>query len=165
MAIKRLEDLTNSEIERLISCDKILKSAPPKLAPYKNRNYNKKFKVFSTAEDEEFLVFFSRGSREEDFSLGLIYPALPEQPMLLRCNGFHGTTKKGFYITQHHAVVHSHTLCEKDILQMHPSKPSSITELTGEYYDFDSAVHFFCKKCGIINYTKYFSEYFQASLW
>lgn len=163
MAINRLEDLTDSEIERLINCDKILKSAPPKFSTYKNRNYTKKFSVFSTAEDEEFMVLFARSSMELDFSLGLKYLAIPEQPMLLRCNGFHGTTKT-FYAV-HHSFVHSHTLCEKDILDKHPLKPSFITELSGKYYDFDSGVQFFCEKCGIINYKKYFPDYFQVSLW
>lgn len=162
---KSIDILNDSEINRLITCDKILKSAPPKFPHSSNRNIKKTFSVFSADDDEEFSVFFARGMMEFDFSLGLQYLAVPEQPLLYRCNGFHGKTRSGFYSTPHHALVHSHTLSEKDISEKRFRKPTTITDLSGEYYDLGSAIHFFCKKCGILGYEKYFSELSQFTLW
>lgn len=55
--------LNNTEIERLITCPKIFKTAPPKLPTLQNRNLNLKFKVYSADNDDEFLVFFSRSAK------------------------------------------------------------------------------------------------------
>ena len=153
--------LNNTEIERLITCPKIFKTAPPKLPTLQNRNLNLKFKVYSADSDDEFLVFFSRSAKMLlDFSLGLRY----DNFLLYRCNGFHGTTKSGFYSAPHHAYPHAHILSETDIEQGRSLKPSNCQDLTGKYIDFAGAVTYFSKKCGIMNYTKYVSDIFQNTL-
>lgn len=88
-----------------------------------------------------------------DFSLGLM---LYDSMLLIRYNGFHGTTKAGFYNATHHAHVHAHILTIEDIENSREKDPSHIVDLTGEYLDIRTAKVVFFQKCGILDYEKYF---------
>lgn len=157
-----MNTLNDQQIKHLISCKKKFIVPPPRFPDISTQNITYRFKVYSIETEEEFFVFFARSAKmSEDFSLGL----LCNKFMLYRCNGFHGTTRKGFYSAPHHAYPHAHILSAKDIANGCAQKPSNIENLTGEYFDFPGAVHFFCTKCGIIDYMRYFSHIFQPMLW
>ena len=141
------------DIEELISCPKIIKIAPKDFHKV-NSSMEKRFKLYGKDNDYEFNVFISYSVKmPNDFSLGLIY----NDYLLIRCNGFHGTTKSGFYTFKHHAHPHAHILTMDDINNGRSSKPSKILDLTGEYINLKIATAFFCEKCGIIDYDKYFN--------
>jgi len=70
-------------------------------------------------------------------------------------NRFHGPTHKGDYSYEHHQVAHIHALTESQINIGNYEKPKVSADTT-EYYDFNSAILYFCKYCGIINHDRYF---------
>lgn len=143
---------SNSDIDLLISCPKIFQ-APPKKPVTVNRNSSQTFDVFSQDCQLKFSVFISLSLRmPQDFSLGLMYDGF----LLIRCNGFHGTTRAGFYTAEHHAHPHAHVLTMEDIENGRSKKPSRVKDLTGEYINLDTAKVFFFKRCGILDYDKYF---------
>lgn len=143
----------DDDILRLITCEKIIVRKPT--APKKsNRDMKTTLTLESVVDNLEFFVFFSQNIRiSNDFSLGLMYSKFN----LFRVNGFHGTTKDGIHKYEHHQYPHSHTLTIDDIDHGRLTFPTKIADMTGNYYDFESAQLFFLKKCGIINYESYFS--------
>lgn len=142
----------DKDIDLLIHCPKIFKAAP-KNASHINRNVTQSFTVFGQNNNLEFRVFITYSERKpEDFSLGLMYKDM----LLFRCNGFHGTTRKGFFSAMHHAYPHSHKLSINDIENNRSRKPSTIQDNTGRYIDLSTAIVFFCDECGIIDYERYF---------
>jgi hypothetical protein len=144
----------------LIKCEKQFISQPKKPIVV-NRNEKQKFYLSAPELKAVFEVFFSVSLRmPEDFSLGLMY----DNFLLFRCNGFHGTTSKGFFSSEHHAYPHSHILTANDIENGRIKKPSLIADLTGKYIDLDGAKLFFFNQCGIIGYERYFPETRQISL-
>lgn len=114
---------------------------------------SQKFSLISIEEPTvEFEVFITYSKRmPEDFSLGLMY----KDYLLIRFNGFHGTTRAGFYTSHHHAYPHAHILTIDDIENGRGRKPSSIKDLTGEYINLKTATVSFCEKCGIMDYDRY----------
>lgn len=151
---------TNQDIEYLIQCHKRFKSKPRKPVNV-NRNVTQKFSVFGVENGAEFNVFFSYSECfPNDFSLGLMFGNM----LLLRCNGFHGTTRSGFFSAAHHAYPHLHKLTLSDIENGRERKPSKIEDLTGKYVDFRTASLFFFEECGIINYETYFPTVSQMKL-
>ncbi len=143
----------DKDIMRLITCPKSILKKPPKPKAV-NASVTQRFCVTSQEPSLEFQVFISYSKRmPQDFSIGLMY----EDYLLYRCNGFHGTTRKGFYSAPHHAHPHAHILLINDIQNGRGAKPSQIEDLTGEYIDIITATAFFCKKCGIMNYREYLS--------
>lgn len=152
--------LTDIDIQNLIACKKVFR-ARPHAEVIENRNVTQKFSVYSEDGADEFRVFTAYSQRmPSDFSIGLMY----NDYQLIRFNGFHGTTAKGFFSAAHHAVPHSHTLTENDIKSGRGKKPSLITELAGEYVDLASARVYFFRHCGIIGYEQYFETHKQLSL-
>ena len=152
---------SDDEIFKLIECDKIIPKKPP-VQKQTNRDLIRKFDVISTDGSSEFEVFFAQNVRlPEDFSVGLIYG----KSLLIRYNGFHGTTIAGFHKYEHHADAHAHTLTFDDVMNGRESHPSKIEDMTGNYYDFESAQLFLLRNCGILNYEEYFdfTKYSQMS--
>lgn len=151
--------LDDAEIQSLITCPKVFRSKPRDLASV-NKNYSQRFSVFSVDDEIEFPVFITYSQMQpQDFSIGLMY----RDHLLFRVNGFHGTTRSGFYSAEHHARPHTHTLTLQDINAGRKGKPTHITDTTGEYMDLLTARLYFFKHCGIINYSKYFPEGEQLS--
>lgn len=144
---------TDANIHELITCPKIFKSAPRKPQTI-NKNISQNFIVYGQTNDEEFPVFITYSSRMPmDFSLGLRFKDM----LLYRCNGFHGSTRAGYFSTPHHAYPHAHILTLADIDKGRSKKPSEICDLTGEYVNLQTALVFFCTHCGIMDYDKYFN--------
>ena len=152
--------LTDAEINRLIPCPKVF-VAKPREAVHVNKNFQQKFIVQEAETDNQFTAFIAWSEfRPEDFSIGLMFGDI----LLFRVNGFHGTTRAGYYLTQHHAYPHTHTLTVADIENGRQRNPSLTTDTTGEYVDLISARLYFFRRCGIMGYEKYFSPHKQLSI-
>ena len=152
--------LTDTEINRLIACPKVFLTKPRE-AVRVNKNFHQKFVVQEIGTGNQFTVFISWSQiQPQDFSIGLMFG----DNLLLRVNGFHGTTRSGYYLAQHHAHPHTHTLTVKDIENGRQANPSLATDATGEYVDLVSARLYFFKRCGIMDYEKYFSPHKQLSI-
>ena len=152
---------SDAEIFELIKCDKSILRKPPSQKET-NRDLKRKFDVISMNSSLEFEVFFAQNIRlPNDFSIGLMHGKF----LLIRYNGFHGTTNAGFHKYGHHAYVHSHMLTLEDILNGRETNPSRLSDMTGSYFDFESAQLFFLKECNVVNYDEYFnfSKYNQMS--
>lgn len=143
---------SDSDIKALIECKKIFLVAPKKEKIIQS-SYQQTFNVRSFDRELEFLVFIRHSSLlPEDFSIGLVY----ESFNLLRCNGYHGTTKAGFYSSEHHAYPHAHLLTYSDILSGRSKKPSKLINMTGKYLNLETALLYFFEYCNIIGYDEYF---------
>lgn len=152
--------LTNAEIERLITCPKVFMSKPRE--PLRiNKNFQQKFTVQEAGVGTQFIVFITWSQLQmQDFSIGLMFG----DNLLLRVNGFHGTTRAGYHLAEHHAVPHTHTLTAEDIEKGRQGKPSKITDASGKYVDLITARLYFFEMCGIIGYEEYFSSNKQISI-
>jgi len=152
---------SDEEIIQIIKCEKRILKKPSGPKP-SNRETKQKFELETVDGAAKFEVFFAQNSRlPRDFSLGLMV----EKFMLIRYNGFHGTTRAGYHRFQHHENPHSHTLTVDDILSSRESAPTKIDDMTGNYLDYEGAKLFFLRSCGIINYADYFdfSRYNQLT--
>lgn len=152
--------LTDDKIHELIRCKKGFNSKPREMAKV-NQNMSQRFSVVSVDTGNEFQVFINYSLRmPQDFSIGLMYGDF----LLFRVNGFHGTTRKGFYLASHHAVPHTHTLTAEDIANGRKAHPSKIEEVPGEYIDLVTARLYFFHYCGIIGFEDFFSDSEQMSM-
>lgn len=144
----------------LIKCTKIIKKTPPQRQRLISGSYRLDFEVANDQGD--IFNIFSRQlvKLPADFSIGLKY----KEYTLIRVNGWHGLTKKGFYSSDHHRISHLHLLTEEDIRNRQYARPSGTQSTQGNYFDFWSAFAFFCRYCGIINFEQYFSNNMQTSL-
>lgn len=143
---------SDSDISFLIKCPKIFRSSPRSPSRV-NRNVSQSFSVYSRDASFKFDIFITYSElMVQDFSLGLRY----QNMLLLRCNGFHGTTRSGFFIADHHAYPHWHMLSMSDIQKGRSLKPSNIQDMTGKYFDLQTATAFFFEECAIIDYERYF---------
>ena len=142
---------SDQDIMSLIHCEKIILDQP-KRPTTKNRNVSQSFKVF-TNDSQKFDIFITYSGRmPQDFSLGLMY----EGYLLLRCNGFHGTTRDRF-AAGHHAYPHGHLLTMEDIKNGRAKRPSMILDYTGKYVDIRTATRFFFSECNITDKKDYFN--------
>lgn len=154
-----MEIRTNQDIISLIECRKVLRAKPSKQRQV-NQSFSQSLNLYCEDSDIEFDAFIAQSVKiPEDFSLGLMY----DNNLLIRVNGFHGTTKAGFFSSEHHAHPHAHILTIDDINNARQKKPSQILDLTGEFIDIKTAMLFFFRKCAIINYEEYF-DFNQMSL-
>lgn len=152
--------LTDAEIQRLIRCPKVFVNKPREASKV-NKNFYQKFSVKEEATGNCFEVFISWSQKMPmDFSLGLMFG----DNLLFRANGFHGTTRAGYFQTEHHAYPHTHTLTEADILAGRKAKPSHVEDVSGEYIDLFTARLYFCKYCGILGYEEYFPTSQQLTI-
>ena len=143
---------SNEHINELIVCEKVLKSKPKKPVE-KNRNLDQRSDVYGKDNDELFRVFVTQSTQmQQEFSIGLMY----ENHLLIRVNGFHGTTKAGFYTAEHHKYPHAQILTEEDIKSSRELTPSHIEDLTGKFSNLSYALLYFFERCNIINYQGYF---------
>ena len=146
----------DSDILELIGSPKCFKKKPSEPLE-KNRCVLQKFEAYGMDAKTIFPVFVSYSVRMPmDFSIGLM---LGGDFLLYRCNGFHGTTKAGFYTAEHHAYPHAHTLTLNDVKNGRGRNPSCITDLTGHYIDLPTARSFFFKHCGVLGYEEFFADF------
>lgn len=151
---------SNAEIAELIACPKII-AQRPKPPKEQRKKIEQRLSLREENGDREFSVFLSfLVFKPLDFSIGLMYKG----HNLIRCNGFHGTTIRGFYSAPHHEHAHIHTLSIDDIKCNRETSPTQERPVSDEYSDFESARLFFFERCGIINYGEYFDSYVQTTL-
>jgi len=147
-------------IAKMITCPKEFKSRPREPMSV-NKNISQRFSVFAADTGIEFSVFVTHSQMfPQDFSIGLML----QDYLLFRVNGFHGTTRRGFYSAEHHARPHTHTLTMDDIEAGRKAKPSLITDTSGDYVDLATARLYFFRHCGIMGYEKYFHDSQQLSM-
>jgi hypothetical protein len=151
---------SDREIHALIACRKEFVGRPSRPAEV-NKNIQQRFSVIGSEDSLLFDVFITYSKRiPADFSIGLMCG----KHLLLRVNGYHGTTRSGYYNAKHHAVPHVHILTLKDVKAGRISDPSTHEEMIGEYCDLFSARLYFFNRCGILGYEKYFDHDFQISV-
>lgn len=145
--------INNDDIEYLISCEKYITKKPYKFTT--KQSDENRCVLRSTNGEYNFNVFISSSIRyPADFSVGLMYN---DTYCLIRCNGFHGANREGFYDAPHHAYPHIHMLSVDDINRHKERDPHYKYDATGEYYKLNDAILYFFKKCNIISYDKYFN--------
>lgn len=143
---------SDQEINEHLHCEKVLLVRPRKPSE-KNRNVSQRFKVQATNTKLEYSVFVTYSERmPQDFSLGLML----DDYLLLRCNGFHGSTRNKALVG-HHAYPHGHLLTMEDVQNGRAKKPSKIIDFTGKYIDLQTAKRFFFQECGILDPEDYFN--------
>lgn len=157
--MKSFTEQSDSAILHLIECSKRMIASIPS-QKIRNRNYERRFSVFSD-DNDEFKIFITQSIPNPiDFSIGLLF----DEYLLFRCNGFHGPTKSGSYQYEHHAIAHTHTLTAEDILNGRERKPTKIENVTGQYIDVESALRYFLRRCGIINFEDFLPQAMQLSI-
>lgn len=141
--------LTDSFIDQLITCRKIISTPPKKEMIHDRQHLKNDMKVCSKDDQYNFSV-----------SIGLKYhPAdVPETIVLLRCNGPHGPHK----LFDHHSEYHIH-ISNAENMKL-GIKPERHAIITNEYSTYDEALKFFIKKCNIEGANEYFTTVKQLSL-
>ena len=155
------EVLSDQRIAQLIAMEKKIVKRPPKLFVERQGSRHMNFTLSDEGEKLDFSVFVRQNMRlTSNFSIGL----MQGEYTLLRCNGFHGTTRSGYYSAEHHAYPHMHILSEADIRGGRTREPSTHEDMSGAYHSFESAIIYFCRKCAIIGYEDYFTAHEQISI-
>lgn len=154
-------NITFNQLECLITCPKVITTAPHKKFDVENGNRKNDFRLESENGEHRFSVFMRQNTiLTENFSIGLKWETAPTEDsiILLRCNGPHGGNKK--YTI--HFVPHIHRLnielAQQDIFKENDVRP------TDEYSTFDSALFYFCNLCNIKDADKYFLNAFSPAL-
>lgn len=158
--------LTDKNIEELISCEKVITKAPKRHFSLDKTNHfseQNEFDCQSKINPKNTFHVFLRKSTEisDNFSIGLIFnDEETKNVLLLRANGRqkhrNKEDDKSFY------AFHVHKANEKQLMKGILNKFDA--EICEEYSNFNSALIYFCQKCGIMNYKKYFPEAMQISM-
>jgi hypothetical protein len=138
------------EIERLISCRKVIDTPPRKDPVLSNRSYRNNFTARSVDGDEQFSVFLRQSDDLPDnFTIGLLYTNHDgAEYMLFRCNGPHGDVEYDDIGNALHFEYHTHLL-KTGYRRM-------VAQKTVEYGSYQDAISFFMKRCNILEAEKYF---------
>ncbi len=100
----------------------------------------------------------------ENFSIGLIYHALDGRKIhLLRMNGNHGETVENPLRPSPHFGYHIHKITPEEIADGAYYEPK-FSQLTNKYESFDQAIYYFLKYVNIVDYSSYFKNTDQLSI-
>jgi len=157
--------LSQSEINSLISCPKLVENAEPsKGMNTEKRSRRKNLDLKATQERHAFRVFIRQSTELlEDFSIGLIYRSGDKEKgniMLIRFNGNHGDvdwSKDG-----HYSSFHIHRMTE-ELLEQGIREPKEI-EKTARYSTLEEALADFFNEINLENWLGYFPELRQLPL-
>ena len=153
--------LSDQEIEKLISCPKRIIEPPKKEMQLGNGHWRNDMKLQSEDGEYDFSVFIRKNEDfEENFSIGLIYNPrdIRGEIPLLRCNGPHGP----HVLFDHHDRFHIHKADQKNLDSgMRAERTAYITK---EYASYQDALGYFIKKCNIVGAEKYFVGILQRDL-
>ena len=149
---------SNEDIDKLITCSKIIINPPHK--EFKEENGHRRNDMTLTSEDgkEHFGVYIRQNNQfPENFSVGLTWKD-PNNPSLraftlIRCNGEHGGN---YNTTAEHFVPHIHKLSFEDYTNSITMPSSKNVKITDKFITLDQAIVFFCKECNIKDAGKYF---------
>lgn len=158
--------ITNEFIQELITCQKIIKKADRKKMISENRSLRNNVQLISEDGKYEYVLFLRQSCEFiEDFSVGLKwtnpskYLNTNKSIILLRCQGPHDSKQPEG--TDCHHDYHVHEITLKDINECRYDKPQH-KEICKEFSSFESAIYYFCKKCGIHNLNDYIDIGFSA---
>jgi hypothetical protein len=155
--------LTDEKIEKLIAVPKKIIQAPKKKFWEDKTNHFCLHNNFICAslqnEKDIFLIFLRKHiSIPESFSIGMNYTN--EKTLLIRVNGKHYHSNKENTLTFNDFHVHT-----SNELQLNKGITNSFdANICKEYSNFNSALLFFCKTCGIMDINKYLPNMFQMSM-
>lgn len=142
---------TNSEINELIRCPKIVTTKPRRDFYYQNRQYRNECWARAKFGEHRFYIFARYLEKfNEDFSIGLkletpnIYN---KEFILFRCQGPHGAYSNDPLSGETHNDYHVHIVTEEDLSKriFEPRNKS----LTKEYSNFAEAIAFFITYCNV----------------
>lgn len=154
-------DLTDQEIEQLISCPKRIIEPPKKEPQLTNGHWRNDMKLQSADGEYDFFVFMRKNEDfEENFSIGLIYnpKGIRGEIHLFRCNGPHGP----HVLFEHHDRFHVHKADPENLSSGVRAEREAF--VTREYASFQDALGYFLKKCNILEAEKYFDSVMQYQL-
>lgn len=146
-------DITQEQLDKLISCPKRITKPPKKGQQDAHVNKRSDFSVICDDTGEEFIVFVRYNTiLTENFSIGLVWlnKNIGSSIIILRCNGLHGGNKN----VEHHNVQHIHTL-NIELAQNDIFKEDTVT-ITKEYSTLNDALFYFSRRCNIIGMEKHF---------
>ena len=154
--------LTDSDINRLVTCLKRITDAVPKkgMGPDKKSSLirRKNLKLISEDEQHRFDVFIRHNTMlTEQFSLGLRFRSddkLIGNITLIRFNGAHG--QSDWSRDGHYSGFHIHRISQA-LLAKGISEPREV-EMTDRYSSFDSALNEFLKYVCLTNINAYFPQ-------
>ena len=156
---------TQSEIDNLIKCQKIIIEPPPQNMRVERGHLKKDMKLQSVDSKHKFSAFMRINERfNENFSIGLIYIPMDDTPnlTLIRFNGPHGEYIHDLIDPHPHFGYHIYKVTEKTIQDGTTSE--KFIELTEEYSTFDDAIRYFIRYTNIIDAHKYFEKHIQLPL-
>lgn len=159
-------EITEELIKELITCTKVIKKADRKKMLPENRSLRNNVQLSSTDGKYEYVLFLRQSCEFiEDFSVGLKwtnpskYFNINKSIILFRCQGPHDS-KKPEGADCHHDY-HVHEITVNDIKERRYEKPQN-KEVCKEFSSFESAIYYFCKKCGINNLEEHIDIDFSA---
>lgn len=159
-------EISDSEINNLISCPKTITTAPKTTMILVYGNFRNSMDLLSVDGNHKFSVFMRKNETfEENFSIGLRYHPSdgPESLILYRCNGPHGAHRDPLDIREKHYWEY-HIHMAKEIIIKKGLREEAHADITSEYSNFDDALAFFLRYCNIRDSEQYFPKLKQLSL-
>ncbi len=156
---------TQEEMDRLISCPKIITGPPKKNLKLNRGSKHNNMKLQSKDGKDNFSVFMRVNERfPEIFSVGLMYhPQNDPTPItLLRCNGNHGEHRNHAVGAQPFTGFHIHKATVEAIET--GELPEQFAEPTDAYAGYEEALIYFMKITNIQNPEQHFANIYNKQL-
>ena len=157
--------MTDEEIQNLITSSKRIYKREPKKG-YKIKDNNKRCDLTLKGNNKmKFKVFICQNQTFiENFSIGLCceIPSMKNSITLVRYNGPHGQIKRNK--SDHHPEPHIHYITREEIKSGVFRPKTKNIKITNKYTTFEEGLRSFLQDINIVNWTDYFSELNQGSL-
>ncbi len=157
-----MAELTQDDIDNLISCEKLVMVAPRRTLKAQNAYEENGLQVMSVDGQYQFKIFIRRNLKlRENFSVGLIY--VPRdgsgEVRLVRCNGNHDhRNPNGDLISGFH--LH---LATEDALEL-GLKSDRYAELATSYATLEEAIYYFFSYTNVTGWQEFFPDAMQWGL-
>lgn len=164
MESPKLLTLTDSQLQKLLSCEKVItKHARRQMAEengYERNDMDLESAPGEFESPQKFRIFIRRTTRmQENFSVGLLWLPPEGRPViLLRCNGLHVKNQH----VAHHRVPHIHRITMEEI-RNEIYEPKHV-EQTSAYVNLEGAIPYFLRLCHIQNGEQDFPALREISL-
>lgn len=158
--------MTEQDIERLISCKKVVSKTPPKELKKDGQQLRGEFELESQEDNYSFEVKIRKHIKFiENFSIVLVYRD-PEHGAitLLRCNGNHNQTILKSDRQHQHFLFHVHRMTVDYLDNGQKTDPPFWKEVK-EYASYEQALFWFFQQCKVMDFTRHFPEIAQLSFW
>jgi len=155
--------LTDEQINKLITEEKIITKPPKKDFSSENQHFRNEFQLSSLDGKRKYTVFIRQHKEfRENFSIGLLYHLEEESINLFRCNGNHGEVVVDILNPSPHYGFHTHKITA-DLLENNINEPKKV-EVTSEYASFEQALAYFCRYVNVKDCSDYFPNINQLKL-